>query len=170
MDNLQNAQNSPIATYQLFIKRSLTRQINNQKVLPVFGCKINLQSPRIQNHHFNLQHTPKMIQTTKSHSINPDLIIAKNLPKKDSSYHYHIDEITKRKSPKKFNFDNSLTNSNLFKTQSKPYKAYQNVVLPQLSNPLKMNKQFTSKINITEPTITEELQPWEQSKTSIPYF
>ncbi|CAD8137301.1 unnamed protein product [Paramecium octaurelia] len=170
MENLQNAQNSPIATYQLFIKRSLTRQINNQKVLPVFGCKINLQSPRMQHHHINLQQSPKQIQTIKSHSINPDLITARNLPKNDSSYHYHIDEITIRKNPKKFKFDNSLTNSNLFQTKSKPYKVNQNVVLPQLSTTLKIQKQLTSKINITEPSISEELQPWEQSKTSIPYF
>ncbi|CAD8048014.1 unnamed protein product [Paramecium primaurelia] len=170
MENLQNTQNNPIATYQLFLKRSLTKQINNQKVLPVFGYKINLQSTRLQHQPINLQLSPNHNQTTKSHFINPELINAKNHPNKDSSYQYYINEITKKKSPKKFNFENSCTNSNLLKTQLKHYKANQNVVLPQLYTPIKIKKQFPSKINITEPQILEELQPWESSQTSIPYF
>ncbi|CAD8144626.1 unnamed protein product [Paramecium octaurelia] len=167
---MENPQNSPIARYQLFVKRSLTRQVNNQKALPVFGCKINIQSPRLQHNQICLQLSPNDNQSAQSHSINHELSTVRNLPKKDSSYQYYINQIRRRKSLKKFNFENSETNTNLFKKQQKPYQTKYNIVLPQLYTPMKIKKQFLPKNIFTEPSLQEELQPWESSHKSIPYF
>ncbi|CAD8135379.1 unnamed protein product [Paramecium pentaurelia] len=172
MDNIQNITKIQGTNYQLFIRKTQIKQINDlQRGFPIYGCKMNIsQSPRL-NYPIKFKITFDKQKKIKSNSVKHEQNNTfGQLTNRCQIYQQYIKEIIKKK--KNTNVTTIEQTINQFKQNKKETSLQQDksFIIPKFIQQRKQKTKFLQKQTITECSLIEDLKPWESYHNSLAFF
>ncbi|CAD8053437.1 unnamed protein product [Paramecium sonneborni] len=173
MENFQNITKSQAATYRFFVRKTQIRQENDQnKGFPIYGHKMNIQQQPRLNYPIKFQISIDKQQKIKSNSVKNDQSqILKKTQNRCQIYEQYMNEIVKKRRNLKISLVEQRSYTNQHNKQGlTPFQECNIIVPKQLIQERKQKKQILQKQIIIEPSIIEDLKPWESGHNSIAYF